>query len=87
MVASSETAWPSVMVKNGASALGGADGHGHFQFQAYQPTRAFAGEFPCNKASILFSQLTAANETAESVLSLLHLATCFLIYRMLIMQL
>ena len=42
MVVSSETAWLSVMVKSGASELGGADGHGncghmvfHFQFQAY----------------------------------------------------
>ena len=24
----------------------------HFQFQAYRPTQPFAGEFPCNKASI-----------------------------------
>ena len=39
MVAYSETAWPSVMVKRGASALGETDGHGncghvmfHFQF-------------------------------------------------------
>ena len=40
MAASSETAWRSVMVKSGASALGGADGHGncgHMMFH-FKPT-------------------------------------------------
>ena len=54
MLASSETAWPSVMVKSGASALGGADGHGncghmmfHFQFQAY--TELLLGNSPATR--------------------------------------
>ena len=69
-----------MMVKSGASALGGADGHGncghmmfHFQFQAYRPTRAFAGEFPCNKAEwpICSSVLETLHSCRRAILHVL----------------